>query len=320
MKLYIIGNGFDLAHELPTSYWDFRSFLKLAHPAFLESFEEHYDLYPSMTEKEKKDLLWNHFESNLANIDEESIIENGTSIEMGLESGNIGIEDTLYSYFTNEYQYIQKLATYLKEWVRSIRIRDCLPRVSQINKSNNDLFLTFNYTATLENVYQIQPDKVIHIHGSLRGYTRDPIIGHGNKARIERINEKISEAETLFDEKLSSICRVIRDYYKTTLKDTNKYSICLHQIKNICPDEIVVAGHSLEGIDMPYFTFVDNYTGNKTIWTIVVYRDIKKPQLINSLVRAGIDKKRIRTIPSADFFDLDDIAAAHRFAELKNGF
>ena len=53
MKLYIIGNGFDLAHELPTSYWDFRSFLKLAPPAFLEAIEEHYDLYPSRAEVKK---------------------------------------------------------------------------------------------------------------------------------------------------------------------------------------------------------------------------------------------------------------------------
>lgn len=27
MTLYILGNGFDLAHELPTAYWDFRTYL-----------------------------------------------------------------------------------------------------------------------------------------------------------------------------------------------------------------------------------------------------------------------------------------------------
>lgn len=163
MTLYILGNGFDLAHGLPTAYWDFRMFLKSAHAEFLEEFEEHYDIYPLMTEDEKKKYLWNCFESNLANIDEDSIIDSGTSIEMNLESGDVGIKDTLYKYFTDEYQYIQKLAVYLKEWVRSIRIRDCLPRTSKINNLSNDLFLNFNYTATLENVYRIRPEKVIHI-------------------------------------------------------------------------------------------------------------------------------------------------------------
>lgn len=71
MTLYILGNGFDLAHKLPTAYWDFRTYLKSAHPEFLEAFEEHYDIYPSMSDEAKKEYLWNRFESNLANIDED---------------------------------------------------------------------------------------------------------------------------------------------------------------------------------------------------------------------------------------------------------
>ena len=320
MTLYILGNGFDLAHKLPTAYWDFRTYLKSAHPEFLEAFEEHYDIYPSMSDEAKKEYLWNRFESNLAYIDEDSIIESGTSIEMDLESGDVGIEDTLYSYFTNEYQYIQKLSVYLKEWVRTIRIRDCLPRTSKIKDNSDDLFLTFNYTATLENVYLIRPDKVIHIHGSLRDYTPDPVIGHGNKMRIDRISKKIEEAESLFDEKWVSICRVVRDYYSTTLKNTDKYSGCLERIRRSQPNEIIVVGHSLDGIDLPYFTLIDNYTDNKNIWTIVVHRDKEKLKLVNSLVTAGIDRKRIRTIPSGEFFDLDDTAAAHRITELRYRF
>lgn len=320
MTLYILGNGFDLAHKLPTAYWDFRTYLKSAHPEFLEAFEEHYDIYPSMSDEAKKEYLWNRFESNLANIDEDTIIESGTSIEMDLESGDVGIEDTLYSYFTNEYQYIQKLSVYLKEWVRTIRIRDCLPRTSKIKDNSDDLFLTFNYTATLENVYLIRPDKVIHIHGSLRDYTPDPVIGHGNKMRIDRISKKIEEAESLFDEKWVSICRVVRDYYSATLKNTDKYSGCLERIRRSQPDEIIVVGHSLDGIDLPYFTLIDNYTDNKNIWTIVVHRDKEKLKLVNSLVTAGIDRKRIRTIPSGEFFDLDDTAAAHRITELRYRF
>ena len=40
MTLYILGNGFDLAHGLPTKYWDFRMYLNAVHPEFLEAFEE----------------------------------------------------------------------------------------------------------------------------------------------------------------------------------------------------------------------------------------------------------------------------------------
>ena len=77
MTLYILGNGFDLAHELPTAYWDFRTYLKSAHPEFLEAFEEHYDIYPSMSDEAKKEYLWNRFESNLA-----------TTVDIGRERGN----------------------------------------------------------------------------------------------------------------------------------------------------------------------------------------------------------------------------------------
>lgn len=201
MKLFIIGNGFDIGHGLPTGYWDFRTFLDLVQPEFLHSFEEHYDIYPGMSDEAKKKTLWSRFESNLANIDEDTIIDIGTSIELNLESGDVGIEDTLYSYFTDEYQYIEKLAGYLKQWVRSIRIRDCLPRTSLIDKSNRDLFLTFNYTAVLENVYGIAPGNIIHIHGSLRDYTLDPVLGHGNEERLQKIRDMITEAEKVFDEK-----------------------------------------------------------------------------------------------------------------------
>jgi hypothetical protein len=166
MKLFIIGNGFDIGHGLPTGYWDFRTFLDSVYPEFLRSFEEHYDIYPGMSAEAKKKTLWSRFESNLANIDEDTIIDIGTSIELNLESGDVGIEDTLYSHFTDEYQYIEKLAGYLKQWVRSIKIRDCLPRTTIIDKSNRDLFLTFNYTAVLENVYGITPGNIVSKSGS----------------------------------------------------------------------------------------------------------------------------------------------------------
>ena len=118
VKLYIIGNGFDIAHKLPTQYWNFRTYLEHVDYDLLRAFEMHYYIYPNMSDDAKCKLLWNELETNLANIDEDIIIENASSIEMGLESGDVGIEDTLYEYFTEEYQYINKLAVYLKRWIR----------------------------------------------------------------------------------------------------------------------------------------------------------------------------------------------------------
>lgn len=41
MKLYIVGNGFDLAHGLPTAYWNFREYLEKVDCGFLSAFEKH---------------------------------------------------------------------------------------------------------------------------------------------------------------------------------------------------------------------------------------------------------------------------------------
>lgn len=54
MKLFIIGNGFDIGHGLPTQYWDFRTYLENRDPNFLTAFEEHYDIYPNMSNDEKQ--------------------------------------------------------------------------------------------------------------------------------------------------------------------------------------------------------------------------------------------------------------------------
>lgn len=42
--LYIIGNGFDIAHNLPTSYWHFREYLEDMHQDFLADFEYLYNI------------------------------------------------------------------------------------------------------------------------------------------------------------------------------------------------------------------------------------------------------------------------------------
>lgn len=321
MRIFLIGNGFDIAHGLPTWYWDFRTYLERMYPEFLAQFEEHYQIYPGMSEEEKKSLLWKSFETNLANIDEESIITMGTGIELDLESGDVGIEDTLYLYFTEEYKYINFLAKYLKQWIRTIRIRDCLPRTSAIYNHNQDFFITFNYTSTLENVYRISADNILHIHGSLRNYTLDPVIGHGNFDRIKKIDATIKETEMVFDEKWKSICRVVKNYYTATLKDVSKYGIALSALSGKEFSEIVTVGLSIDGVDLPYFASIDSLTGKCLPWKVYCYREGEGLQKKSNLLSQGITKDRIEIKKSSDFFDLQNDSDAKEYAvKLKYNF
>lgn len=302
MNLFIIGNGFDLGHNLPTRYWDFRVYLEERYPEFLRAFEEHYYIYPNTKIETKKNLLWNELETNLANIDEDIIIENAVSIDMDLEGGDVGIEDTLYQYFSDEYSYVKKLAIYLKQWIRTIRIRDIKKRATCITKEN--LYITFNYTAVLENVYDINQANIIHIHGSLREYDVDPVLGHGNKKRIENIKEKKEEADRLFDEKWSSICRVVEEYYKDTYKDVSRYSLKLSGLKKESIEAIYVIGHSLAGVDMQYFRIIDVMTNKLLAWNVYYYTEEEQEKLKMNLKEIGISGDRIKMIPSDGFYDI----------------
>lgn len=276
MKLFIIGNGFDKGHGLNTSYWDFRTYLKNMYPEFLYAFESHYYIYPANYEEAQKNLLWNELEKNLANIDEDVIIDDALQMDIALESGDVGIEDTLYEYFTEEYKYIERLAKYLKQWVRTIRIRDVKPKTSLINNFQEALYITFNYTAVLERVYGISEGRIIHIHGSLRDHECDPVLGHGNIERIEQIDERLEEAGRMYDEKEISICKVIRDYYESTYKDVNRYVYKLSRVSNKNIDEIYVIGHSVAEVDLPYFRYIENCTHRQSNWIVYFFNKEEK--------------------------------------------
>ena len=310
MKLYVIGNGFDRAHKLPTSYWDFRTYIAFRDPEFLRSFESHYDIYPA-TKCARRRLLWNELESNLANIDEEAIIGQITDIDMGLDSGDTGISDTLYSHFSADYDYINQLAKYLKQWVRTIRIRDIKPRTSHIKTVGDDFditnnfYITFNYTAVLETIYNVNPLNIVHIHGSLRQRDGDPILGHGNKNRIDKINDSRNEADNISDEKWSSACSVVRDYYMRTYKDISKYMYQLGQFSKKPIDEIIVAGHSLAGVDQPYFSAIDNHLCNRANWKVYYFEDAEKNTMRENLMKCGIDENRIEMLQTALFYDIE---------------
>lgn len=304
MKLFIIGNGFDKGHGLNTGYWDFRAYLENLYPDFLCAFEQHYDIYPRINDEAKKNLLWNQLESNLANIDEEVMIEDALSIDMGLESGDVGIEDTLYEYFSEEYKYIELLAKYLKQWVRTIRIRDTSPKTNHINKLDDSLYITFNYTSVLETVYGISDGKITHIHGSLRQNNVDPVLGHGNKERIEKIEQKLNDAENVFNEKEVSICRVVKDYYTSTFKNVERYMASLMRLteKNIL--EIIMIGHSVAGVDIPYFRYIDSFTKGEAQWTVYYYSAEEKQRIFNALIDCGVEKQRLHMKQANEFYNL----------------
>lgn len=56
--MYILGNGFDVAHGLKTSYRNFRCYLQKLHPSLLLKLGEFYDV-------DEDAELWKTFESTI---------------------------------------------------------------------------------------------------------------------------------------------------------------------------------------------------------------------------------------------------------------
>lgn len=304
MQLIIIGNGFDLAHGLPTKYWNFREYLEENYQEFLFSFEKKYDMFSDIYDEENtKSMFWNELEANLSNIREDIIIEDAIHIDMGLESCDLAIEDTLYDYFKYESGYINRLGEYLQEWVCTINMQNIPKKTNLINKDDT-LYINFNYTELLERSYGIDEDKVIHIHGSANEIENELVLGHDNKNRIVDIGQKIYKAEENVSEKEISICKVLEEYYVNTYKDISINMPKLDLLSKKDFEEIYVVGHSLANVDIPYFKKIDSLTRKTAIWKVYYHICEEEKEMLDSLIRIGIDANRIEMINSKMFFNI----------------
>ncbi|WP_195970936.1 bacteriophage abortive infection AbiH family protein [Clostridium thermobutyricum] len=303
MELFVIGNGFDLGHNLETTYSDFRDYLENTNEVFLMELEQMYGFSNDSDKKLVKEYLWKDFENNLSSIEETNIIEAGETIDLGLEIEDMGIEDTLSSHWENQYGFIKELNEFVMSWIGEIDIN--IPKKTKlINKCKDDMFITFNYTLVLEKVYGIDTSKILHIHGSIEEDDLDPVIGHGNKQKVIENRQIAYEAREQFYEKKCSIYNAIANYYERTLKNVESFiginNYFFRELKNI--NTISIIGHSLGDVDIPYFKEIKNYVNKNTIWKFYCYDENNSEYYKKKLMSIGIDSNNIIIKKSCDFF------------------
>lgn len=185
-RLYVIGNGFDLHHGMPTSYKSYRIWLE----------ENHHDVYERLNNLYSDGIdeaeWWNDFETNLGYVvDLRGRIENTAWVnqptEDELERDRV-IDDHRGAWDVQEEmgRVIDSIKGTFHEWV------DSLPKANSGNmvkmETADSFFINFNYTNTLENVYKVSPEDILHIHGGLSD--DEYVIGHGRN-----YNEVAEEAE-----------------------------------------------------------------------------------------------------------------------------
>lgn len=305
MDLFIIGNGFDIAHGLPSKYDNFREYLDQEYWDFLIELEKLYDCKPN-GKKWSKEWLWQDFEKNLSAINDTAVIEWGASIDMGLGGGDIDVFDPLEDYFNDMYSYIESLRSYLKQWVEQIELKT-EKRTKRIDCRTEDLYLSFNYTLLLEKIYGIENEQILHIHGSIDQENEfPPDIGHGDIYKIKEVKEKSAEAWDNYEDKVGAIYSAVANYYDRTLKDV-PYYLCVHdsffkKLNEI--EEVFVIGHSLGEVDLPYFKKVLTNVPENTFWNIYYFEEIKKKPLEKMVDELGIKPGKYTIEHSSEFYGL----------------
>src|SRR5215217_834406 len=158
--LYIIGNGFDIYHGLPTTYADFHQYISGYNPELEDQLEEYFRLGTG------KNYLWKDFEADLATFCYKSFFDahdnSDTLSESYKPSDAFGVQDEI----TEEAErLVSNLQEAFREWVEGIEIHEEVPSsIKPLEFSKTAKFLNFNYTATLEILYQIPREQILYIH------------------------------------------------------------------------------------------------------------------------------------------------------------
>ena len=170
-QLFIIGNGFDIHHNIPSKYANYREWLEDNDSELIENLRNFYDV----DDKE----WWNQFELELGHPDMSEYIDN-IAFENEPDYGSDDFRDR--DYHAGEFQAesdIGKLVADIKntftDWVGS------LPAPNSGKKINLDkddaFFISFNYTDTLQTLYNVKPKNIFFIHGNV-GFGTELILGH----------------------------------------------------------------------------------------------------------------------------------------------
>lgn len=268
-SLYIIGNGFDLQHGLHTSYGDYRCFLCENYPQTLYDFE----YFPTINNDKKE--LWSDVEKGLE-IDYDAIIST--------------CEDVCYCSDTKSYNYagcelpyqwiMDFTGKHFAEWLSS---QDC-----EVGKKFTILldgvYVTFNYTDTLERVYGIADNHIFHIHGQLSkiDLVTNPLIrkeiqfgtSNQNAEDIQNFLESSYKNHDSYQFILKHVIDQISRYIKYSSKtiDYNVYKLQSF-VSQYAIDNVVIMGHNINGTDQRYYDEVLIPELRDKPWTIFCYSE-----------------------------------------------
>lgn len=298
--LFIIGNGFDIMHGVPSSYYNFRD--TIGKNNILRFTLENYI---------KTDDIWGNFEDGLAYLDREMML--GTVDDWLSDFGVLDEEDDDFSaadFFAAQetaaspvFILTQELPKRFRKWINTLEPRSPSKPLEGLLKVGAR-YINFNYTEFLETIYEVPRKNVLYIHGDRRDKKEQLVLGHGQdtevvfekwyqsnknrkefqprrrgrKGRFYNNDNPVYLAYYLKDEikgnwknqmrydAINNTVRIIEDYYDESAKKTSevlaKNQLYFKSLEDI--KKIVVLGHSLSDVDYPYFREIIKHNRNST--------------------------------------------------------
>lgn len=276
--LYIIGNGFDLWHGLPTDYSKFHEYA--AH--HLNELEQFMNF--------ERDLKspWSDFENSLGKFNSHEFYDAHNFIDVSDESFKpsmaFGLEDDLTEQADD---LVSSTQSQFREWIDSIDIGAAEPKFRFRFPGS---FISFNYTDTLQDIYEISDENIFHIHGNSRRYD-ELIFGHGElieeepelDANGDSNRHMFSDAEAAAKYPLYAFKKPVSDILNRNIN----YFEALHKI-----DVVVVIGHSLNRIDLPYIKKVAEVAQGAR-WIVSHFTQMEGTSHLERLEACGVTSSQV---------------------------
>lgn len=265
-RLYVIGNGFDIHHGVESKYWDFKKWMQKTHKD--SSLIGLMDTFFSNNRE-----FWGDIENALGEYDEGEITDycepNNPKDFKYDHPGQWqdGVEGGIPWVFG---QTMDQFRSVFEEWVRSIDISGI---ETDLYIPQNAKYLTFNYTETLEQGYDIPKQNILHIHGSRLNPNDEFVLGHGNYRDEEA--PLLDEIILLpYQNAYSSVIRIMNVWKKSPknfIEKNRAFFQSLSACKGVC-----IMGLSYNSIDVPYLDEIAANVAPDCKWLLYYYSEEDK--------------------------------------------
>lgn len=300
--LYVIGNGFDIHHGINSRYSNYREWLHKTDKLLLENIEDFFG--------RNDEEFWNEFEKNLSEVSIGVIyaeIENNIPNTSSMSFRDSDYENATYAIEFHLKETFNKIKNSFKAWVESLDNPNEHRKIKIHTRSS--LFINFNYTDTLERLYNINENNIEYIHGKSK---RDAhlILGHGsNKDTIRKsvkadspLNKKdpddLDIPDTLFDNALDKAVNEIDSMRKDVGSIISEHERFFSKIKDYT--FVHIYGLSFGDVDLPYLSRVVDLIGRKNIFfEISDFKGYAKSRIKKFMKKNGVKKWQYKIIELA---------------------